>query len=263
MLQGTRDVNHDPRNSFGCWSFRVRRATVCAGLLLLFSGCSTPSLTTRPPTVRFIGTETAKELETATFLECSSPESRELFERKLQRSDMSRPFYFTDKANRDQPTLLDVPVTYTLTWECYQRLQEQGGEVRPELELQMRQRKKVLIAKVYETSTAVHDAKDRLVRTDVERETYPRFYDWLWHPECKVVKKRPVRFEVHNLGEQAGVVTEGHGMMDDFGRIVFDLRPYMHVGVGSVGGLQFTFLCPSDGLTVDVIVAQDVFLAFQ
>jgi hypothetical protein len=236
-------------------------AVFCCAVLLS-AGCSTPTVITKPPTVRFIGTETLKTLELGTFLECATPEAQEMFERKLQRSSMSRPLYYTDKANRDQPTALDIPTTYTLTAETYRREREQGGTVRAAFILQLRQRQRVLVGKVYESSTAFHDEKDKLVRTEVEKEAFPRFYDWVWHPECRFVKRRPVRFEVHALQNASGHIAKGSGMMDDFGRITFDLHPYLQIGRATQEGLRFTLLCPADGLSIDVVVTQDAFLAF-
>lgn len=239
---------------------RLSGALCC--VILLGSGCSTPTVTTKPPTVRFIGTESLRTLELGTFLECATPEAQEMFERKLQRSSMSRPLYYTDKANRDQPTSLDIPTVYTLTAETYRRELEQGGAFRPEFILQLRQRQRVLVGKVYELSTAFHDEKDKLVRTEVQKEAFPRFHDWLWHPECRFVKRRPVRFEIRSLQDASGHIAKGSGMMDDFGRITFDLRPYLQTGRESQAGLRFTLVCPGDGLSIDVVVTRDAFLAF-
>ena len=228
--------------------------------LLLSAGCQ--SLTPKPPTVKFIGTEFVQKLEMSTFLECTSPESNEMVDRKVQRSAMSRTLYYNDKANRDQPSDLDIPTIFTLSQDAYRRLKEQGEAVLPQFELQIRQRRKMLVAKVYQATTALHDSKDRFVRRSVATETYPRFYDWVWHPECKYVPEKPVQFNVQNLADAAGVVRGGKGSVDQFGRIYFNLRPYIEMGQERPDGLRFSFTCPSEGLHVDVVVPQEVFELF-
>lgn len=226
------------------------------------AGCASPALTSKPPAVRFVGTENVKTLESAPFLECVTPEADELFSRKLQRSSMSRPLYYSDKANRDQPVELEVPRVFTLSRDAFTRLERDGVAVRPEVELQVRERRKVLVAKVYETTTPLHDAKDNLVRTDVRNELYPRFYDWLWHPECRVVRRRAIHFQVRQPESLVGLVTQGQGIMDDFGRIVFDLRPYMDAVRDTGRGLHITFSCPADGLLADVVIPRETFMVF-
>lgn len=236
------------------------RSAIGLAALSLCTGCQ--SLTPKPPTVKFIGTEIVQSLESSSFLECSSPESNEMVERKVKRSTMSRTLYYNDKANRDQPSELDIPSVYTLSRNAFERLVEQGEDVLPQFELQVRQRKKVLVAKVYQATTALHNERDQFVRKSVATETYPRFYDWLWHPDCRFVPDEQIEFDVQTLADQTGVIRTGKGTMDPFGRIYFDLRPFVELGRENPGGITFSFTCPTDGLQADVVVLQEVFELF-
>ena len=230
--------------------------------LLLASGCATP-LTPKTPKVHFIGTETLKILGSETFLECVEPEAREMAERKLQRSDMDRPLYYSDKANRDQPAHLHIPSVFTVTLDAFRRVESQGYAGPPRIMVQLRERTKVLKAKVYHVMTPLYRDAQELVKKETETERFPRYYDWNWHPDCKVRGRRPVRLQIDVLEAAGGLPYKAAGMLDSQGSISVDISPFIDAGAVREDGLRFVFSCPAEGLQAEIHVPQDVFTAYR
>lgn len=228
------------------------------GALLAASGCT--KLSPKTARVNFVGTESLREFESDIFLECVEPESQEMVERKLQRSSMDRPLYYSDKANRDQPATLDIPATYTLSAAAFQEVAEQGRSAPPRLVVQLRERTRVLKAKVYQIQTPMVDAQDKVVRKELTTEKFPRYYDWNWYPECKVRGERPIRYRIRELEGRGGVIHAGSGLLDEQGMIELELQPFLLEGAAT-GGLHIVFTCDKESLHAEVFVPGEVFAA--
>jgi hypothetical protein len=228
--------------------------------LLSSAGCAT-NLTARTPKVTFVGTETIQVLDTESFLECVEPEAAEMRDRKLQRSSMDRPLYYNDKADRDHPASLSIPLRYTVPLESFQEVVRQGMQGPPRLVLQARDREKVLRAKVYQLQTSLYDDQDQFVRRRAELEKFPRYYDWNWYPECRVKPKCRIEYTVRELEGVAGAIHRGRGRLNANGVMYFDLQPYVAWGLQQPDGLSFVFACPEEGLHAEVHVPREVFQA--
>lgn len=223
-------------------------------------GCAT-KLSARPPKATYIGTETLQTFDTRLTLECVSPEAAEMRERKLKRSGMERPLYYNDKADRDNPASLDIPERFTVSLAGFEDLIAEGHQGPPRIMLQVRERRRVLRAKVYEVRTSLYNEKDVLVRKETEVEKLPRYYDFNWYPECEIEPDCRIEYTVRELQGVGGACTRGYGRMDNNGVIFFELQPYIPWGATRPEGLSFQFSCPDDSLFAEVHIPQEVFLA--
>jgi len=230
-------------------------------LALLPLGCT--SLKPKTSSASFVGTEVIKELDSRLFLECVHPESEEAEARKLKRSSIDRSMYYSDKANRDRPTTLDIPTIYTIPPDAFHNLDDFSGRGDLSLVLQLRERRKILKAKVYQIRTSLFDENDSFVRKRLETEKYPRYYDWIWHPNCKIRPRRPIWFAVRGKDQSPGHILAGKGLLDNDGSITFDLQPYLDFGASSSEGLTIAFTCPEDALRAEIVVPQEVFIAHK
>jgi len=245
----------------GVYSQTTWRNIIAAiGMIAIGSGCA--KLSPKTPRVDFVGTETIRKFEAELFLECVEPESEEMLERKLQRSSMDRPLYYSDKANRDQPANLHIPTIHTMTIQAFRSVAHQGRGTPPRLVLQLRERTKVLKAKVYQVQTPMYDARDEFVRKEVRAERFPRYYDWNWFPDCEVRGERPIRFRIRQMEEQVGFCHSGIGHLDEHGMINFDLQPYLTLGASSEQGLHFVFTCEHEALHAEIRVPAEVFQSY-
>ena len=242
------------------WTFDVRCSMFA--LLPLLAGCATP-LTPKTPKVHFIGTETLKTMGSELFLECVEPEAREMTARKLQRSDMDRPLYYSDKANRDQPAFLHIPSVYTTSLDAFRQVESQGYGGPPRIVIQLRERQKVLKAKVYHVTTPLYRDTNELVKKQTETERYPRYYDWNWYPDCEVRARRPIRLKIEVLEIAGGLPYKTTGLLDNQGSIQVNIAPFIDTGATREDGLRFVFSCPEEGLHAEVHVPQDVFDAYR
>jgi len=230
---------------------------MAVGAVALAYGCA--KLSPKTPKVSFVGSVSIREFEEELFLECVEPEAQEMVERKLRRSSMDRPLYYSDKANRDQPTTLHIPTSFTMTAQAFRSIEKQGRGRRPQLVIQLRERTKVLKAKVYQIQTPLYDPRDEFVRMKIDTEKFPRYYDWNWHPKCNVRGERAIRYRVHPVENLAGLGSQGVGRLDKDGMIRLDLQPFLDVGAASEQGLQFVFTCDHEGLHANVRIPQEVF----
>jgi len=237
----------------------MNRFSLCLILTLLPLGCT--SLKPKTSSASFVGTEVIKELDSRLYLECVHPESEEAEARKLKRSSIDRSMYYSDKANRDRPTTLDIPTTYTIPADAFRNEDNAGADGQLSLVLQLRERRKILKAKVYQIRTSLFDENDTFVRKRLETEKYPRYYDWVWHPDCKVRPRRPIWFAVRGKDQSPGHILAGKGLLDSDGSITFNLQPDLDFGASSSEGLTIAFTCPEDALYAEAVIPQEVFVA--
>jgi len=222
---------------------------------LLAAGCATPS---GAPTKEYSGIKVLKELDKYRFLECIQPEAIEVTERTKKINSMDTYEFHRDRSNVDRPAEVKMPVLYTLPLTAFNDGLNERSVPGPHLVLQLKVRRRQLIGKTYIKTTQMSSGYSKY-----ETVQFPRYYDYAWYPDCKVLGKRTVHFYVEELRKQPGLISEGWARLDDNGQLSFSLLTFSKEGVKQPEGLTFVFNCATEDVRCKIFVPRDIFREYQ